>query len=103
MYIQARIRKYVIGGADLPPPTLNRVKVDLTTGELRQLVERAAQDREAAIRGLEGAAEFGSSAMILTIGHNSTDHSIFEEKKQERPPHRSSLFDSHYVSSWYKA
>ena len=25
MYIQARIRKYVIGGADLPPPTLNRV------------------------------------------------------------------------------
>ena len=26
MYIQARIRKYVIGGADLPPPTLNRVK-----------------------------------------------------------------------------
>ena len=27
MYIQARIRKYVIGGADLPPPTLNRVKV----------------------------------------------------------------------------
>ena len=26
MYIQARIRKYVIGGADLPPP-LNRVKV----------------------------------------------------------------------------
>ena len=25
MYIHARIRKYVIGGADLPPPTLNRV------------------------------------------------------------------------------
>ena len=25
MYIQARMRKFVIGGADLPPPTLNRV------------------------------------------------------------------------------
>ena len=26
MYIYARIRKYVTGGADLPPPALNRVK-----------------------------------------------------------------------------
>ena len=26
MYIQSRIRKYVTGGADLPPPTLDRVK-----------------------------------------------------------------------------
>ena len=33
MYIQARIRKYVIGGADLPPPTLNRVK---TTKRLKK-------------------------------------------------------------------
>ena len=26
VYIQSRIRKYVTGGADLPPPTLDRVK-----------------------------------------------------------------------------
>ena len=29
-------------------------KIELTTGEIRQLVERAAQDRGAAIRGIEG-------------------------------------------------
>ena len=38
---------------------LAKDKIELKTEELRQLVERAAQDREAAIEGLEGAAMFG--------------------------------------------
>ena len=62
---------------------LAREKEDLMTGELRQLVERAAQDREAAIKGLEAAAMFGSSAMIQMLSKFTKDHSIFEEKKQE--------------------
>ena len=57
---------------------LARDKVDLTTGELRQLVERAAQDREAAIIGLKSAAKFGSSKMIEIISNYTKDHSIFE-------------------------
>ena len=61
---------------------LARNKVDLMTGELRQLVERAAQDREAAIRGLEGAAMFGSSKMIDMIAQHAKDHSIFDKNKQ---------------------
>merc|ERR1712218_282428 len=40
---------------------LARDKVDVTTGELRQLVERAARDKEAAFEGLKGATTFGSS------------------------------------------
>ena len=59
---------------------LAREKV--TTGELRQLVERAAQDREAAIEGLEAAAMFGSSAMIAELAMFITDKSIFEEHQQ---------------------
>ena len=62
---------------------LARDKVDLTTEELRQLVERAAQDRKAAIEGLESAALFGSSTMIQMLSECTKDHSIFEEKKQE--------------------
>ena len=58
-------------------------KVDLMTGELRQLVERAAQDREAAIKGLEAAAKFGSKKMTEAVALYTKDHSIFEEKKQE--------------------
>ena len=58
-------------------------KVELTTGEIRQLVERAAQDREAAIKGLEAAAMFGSSEMIEALALFSKDHSIFKEKKQD--------------------
>ena len=61
---------------------LAREKVELTTGELRQLVERAAQDREAAIEGLEGAAKFGSSNMIDILGKCTKDHSIFEDNKK---------------------
>ena len=34
------------------------------TEEVKQLVERAAQDREAAIEGLEGAAMFGSHPLL---------------------------------------
>ena len=56
-------------------------KIEVMTGELRQLVERAAQDREAAIKGLEGAAKFGSSLMIEMIAQYTEDHSIFEAKK----------------------
>ena len=61
---------------------LAKNKVELMTGELRQLVERAAQDREEVIEGLEAAAMFGSSAMILAISDNTIDHSIFKERKQ---------------------
>ena len=62
---------------------LARSKVKLVTGELRTLVERAAQDREAAIKGLAAAARFGSSAMIFLIAQHTTDHAIFEATKQE--------------------
>ena len=62
---------------------LAREKIELMTGELRQLVERATQDREAAIIGLEGAVMFGSSHMIDMIVQHTKDHSIFEENKQK--------------------
>ena len=62
---------------------LARDKVELMTGELKQLVERAAQDREAAIKGLETAASFGSIKMINMIAEQTKDHSIFEENKKE--------------------
>ena len=45
-------------------------------------MERAAQDRKAVIRGLEGAFRFGSSVMVEMIARHTTDHSIFEERKQ---------------------
>ena len=47
-------------------------KVELKTGELRQLVERVVQDREAAIEGLEGAAKFGSSLIIDEVSFHSS-------------------------------
>ena len=58
-------------------------KVKLVTGELTQLVERAVQDREAAIEGLEAAAKYGSHAMLDMIAKHTQDYSIFEEDKQE--------------------
>ena len=61
---------------------LARDKIDLITEELRQLVQRAAQDKEAAIKGLEAAAQFGSSMMIDMIAQSAEDHSIFEENTQ---------------------
>ena len=62
---------------------LAREKVELMTGELRQLVERAAQDREAAIEGLEGAARFGSINMIEILANYKENHPILEVKKKE--------------------
>ena len=56
---------------------LAREKMDLMTGELRQLVERAAQDREVAIEGLEAAAKLGSSTMVEIIARNTKEHLIF--------------------------
>ena len=41
---------------------LAQERFEVMTGELRQLVERAAQDREAAILGLGTAAKYGSKA-----------------------------------------
>ena len=61
---------------------LAKEKVELTSKELRQMVERAAQDRETATVGLVGAARFGSSAMILMLSKHTKDHSIFEAQKQ---------------------
>ena len=76
----------------LAPVTLNlggviaklaQYQVELTSGELRQLVERAAQDKEAAIEGLLGATEFGSSKIIGIIAENIMDRSFFEANKEE--------------------
>ena len=47
-------------------------KVELKTGELRHLVERVVQDREAPIEGLEGAAKFGSSLIIDEVSFYSS-------------------------------
>ena len=63
------------GGALL---RLAKDKVEPMTVELRQLVER-----EAAIEGLEAAAEFGSSALIAVLTKYTHDHSIVKEKKQD--------------------
>ena len=45
MYIQARIRKYVIGGADLPPPTLNRVKSNSSSYIFNLLTDAASWNK----------------------------------------------------------
>ena len=74
------VTKVNLGGALL---RLAKDKVEPMTVELRQLVEREAQYREAAIEGLEAAAEFGSSALIAVLTKYTHDHSIFKEKKQE--------------------
>ena len=52
------------------------------TGELRELVERAAPDRKAAIRGLEAAAKFGANKMIEVLAIHTKGHSVFEAKKE---------------------
>ena len=59
------------------------LKVEPMTREIRQLVERAAQDREAAIEGILAAAKFGSSTMISALTEHSHYHSLFEENKQK--------------------
>ena len=48
----------------------------------KELVERAAQDREAAIMGLKGAAKFESNNLITTLKCRK-NHLISEENKQE--------------------
>ena len=53
------------------------------TLRLVQLVERAAQDRKAAIIGILAAAKFGSSKMIEIIAKSTNDYSIFETNKQK--------------------
>ena len=57
---------------------LAKNKIELKTKELTLLLEMAAQDREAAIRGLQGAAKYGSNLMIDAISQFTKDHSIFE-------------------------
>ena len=76
----ASVTKANLGGALYQ---LARDKIELTTGELRKLVERAAQGREAAIEGLEAAAKFGSINMIEILADYTEDHSIFEAKKED--------------------
>ena len=61
---------------------LARYKIEVMTGELRQLVERAAQDREAAIEGLEAAAMYGSDVMVDMIAQHTNDHTIYEAEKK---------------------
>ena len=56
-------------------------KVELMTGELKQLVERAAQDWKSAIDGLLAAAKFGSSKMIELMDLYTKERLIFEEGK----------------------
>ena len=70
----AKVTQVDLGGALF---WLAREKVELMTGELRQLVKRVAQDREAAIKGLESAAKFGSRTMINMIAQYKEDHSIY--------------------------
>ena len=75
----APVTQVSLGGAIA---ILAREKVDVTTVELRQLVERAAQDKEAAIEGLVKAAQFGSSEIIRIIAENILDPLIFEAGKE---------------------
>ena len=51
---------------------LAKYKVELATRELRQLVKRASEDQNVAIKGLNGAAEYGSSEMIKIIAESQT-------------------------------
>ena len=62
---------------------LSSEKIELKTGELKQLVKRATQDRDAVIIGLYHAARFGSIQMIAMIAKHTRDHSIIEENKQD--------------------
>ena len=55
---------------------LARERVDLSSVELQGLVETAAQDRKAAIKGFVTSARFGSSEMIKLLGQFNTDPGI---------------------------
>ena len=62
---------------------LARFKIEPVTGELKKLVVRVAQDRETAIKGLEGVTKFGSSELVHLMALHIEDHSILEENKHE--------------------
>ena len=62
---------------------LSRDKADVTIGELRQLVERAAHDKEAANEGLKYATKFGSSEIIKIFAETRLNHSLFEANREE--------------------
>ena len=62
---------------------LARDKVEVTTGQISQLVERAAQDEEAANIGLLGATRFGSSEIVKIFAENMLDHSILEANREK--------------------
>ena len=80
MNLLAPVTQVNLGGALI---SLAKHKVELKTEELRQLVERAAEDRETAIKGLLAAAMFGASAMIEIIDQCTNDRQIFEANKHE--------------------
>ena len=62
---------------------LARDKVEVTTGQISQVVERAAQDEEAANIGLLGATRFGSSEIVKIFAENMLDHSILEANREK--------------------
>ena len=74
------VTKVNLGGA---LRCLARDKVEVTTGQISLLVERAAQDEEAANIGLLGATRFGSSEIVKIFAENMLDHSIFEANKEK--------------------
>jgi len=70
MYIEACIRKYVIGGADLPPPTLNRVKKDAFISSFTKHTEDFKSLSPGMAKGLFLILEFssmGSNAVARDI------------------------------------
>ena len=62
---------------------LAKFKVEPITGELKQLVEKASQDKEVAMIGLKAAATFGSSTIIDLIAQYTKDHVMFERMRPE--------------------
>ena len=76
----APVTKVKLGGALYE---LARQQVDVTKGELRQLMERAAQDKEAAMEAFEGATKFGSTEIIRIIAEKMSDHQVSESNKEE--------------------
>ena len=63
-----------------------RDKIELETGELRKLLKRAAQEKEAAIMGLDSAALFGSNEMIAMIGQSHDTLISSTSKTRVAPP-----------------
>ena len=61
---------------------LARERIELTIVELRQLVERAAQDKKTVIEGLIHATKYGSSEIVKIIAENMLNNSVFEANKE---------------------